>query len=130
MTFDEVSSHIAAVPFHQNFELTCLELGPSELKVALKWSGTLVNETGSRTLHGGAVATLMDMTASYLVFSQGAGGGATISLAIDFLRPATGDIRAEASMLKQGRTVTTVAISAFDETDRLVAAGRCICASQ
>lgn len=78
-------------------------------------------------LHGGALATCVDTAGWYAVTHASPGAWIAVDLRCDFLRLAAPvPHRVVARCLKAGRTLATadVAISPWDEPDRLVAVGR------
>jgi uncharacterized protein (TIGR00369 family) len=57
------------------------------------------------TLHGGILATAMDISMGHLLHHV-AGAGATLEMKIQYLAPVTGGwVRCEASFLRKGRTI-------------------------
>ncbi len=79
-----------------------------------------LTNTDGRTIHGGVAATLIDTAggiAQRTAFEDPLSGGvATVNLNANYLRPATGDLRAEAEIIRSGgsigvsdMTVTSVA---------------------
>ena len=77
-------------------------------------------------IHGGVIAALIDIAGHHAMAARLAGQGVpTIDLRIDYLRPATGtELRAEAAILKLGKTLSVVDIRVLDDAGKLVAAGR------
>ena len=61
------------------------------------------------TIHGGVAATLVDTAggvAQRTAFEDPLGGGvATVNLNANYLRPATGDLRAEATVVRSGGSI-------------------------
>ena len=85
------------------------------------------NVTVGAIVHGGAIATLVDI-AGAAASASGAGaeveGGATSSLALSYLAPADGvDLAAEARVIQRGRRQTVADVEVRDATGRLVAKG-------
>lgn len=80
---------------------------------------------GSGQLHGGAIATLVDVAGDMAV-ALGLGGGVpTIDLRVDYLRPASGErLVATATVRKLGRTVALADVEVVDTQGRLCAVGR------
>jgi uncharacterized protein (TIGR00369 family) len=76
--------------------------------LSLPFDDKLTNSDGG-TIHGGVAATLID-TAGGIVqrtaFEEPlAGGVATVNLNANYLRPATGDLRAEATIVRSGGSI-------------------------
>lgn len=73
-----------------------------------------LTNTDSNTLHGGVVATLIDNAAGTalrtVLESPGTARYATTELNLSYLRPATGDLRAEATVRRRGRSLVVVQV--------------------
>lgn len=80
---------------------------------------------GGRSLHGGAVATLLD-TATALVAVVATGTAwATASLHVDYVRPlAVGKVLVHATLVHQGRSRVLAAAEVRDAEDRVCALAR------
>jgi uncharacterized protein (TIGR00369 family) len=79
-------------------------------------------------MHGGILASLLDMTgtlAAYSTMKQGQVGRGTLNMEISYLRPAAGDyVEATAVVKKPGNTVTTAVVDIHSSTGKLVCTGR------
>jgi uncharacterized protein (TIGR00369 family) len=76
-------------------------------------------------IHGGVIASLIDIAGHTAVAAKLGHGVPTIDLRIDYLRMAAGrELRAAAVLLKLGRTLGVVDVRVTDEQGKLVAAGR------
>jgi uncharacterized protein (TIGR00369 family) len=72
------------------------------------------------TLHGGILATAMDVSMGHLL-QHVDGAGATLTMTVQFLAPAkAGPVRCEASFLRRGRSISSLQSEAF-QSDTLVA---------
>jgi uncharacterized protein (TIGR00369 family) len=80
--------------------------------------------TGEPLAHGGAVASLADAV-GYWAASSAAGFAITptIDLRIDYLQPATDDLRAEATVTRQGDNVGSIDID-IELDDQVIATAR------
>jgi uncharacterized protein (TIGR00369 family) len=81
------------------------------------------------TIHGGVVATLIDITgaacsASGIAADDGATGGATAHLSVAYLAPARSDLSAEGRVVHRSRSTTHTEVSVRDVDGRLVATGQ------
>ncbi len=76
--------------------------------LSIPFDDKLTNADGG-TIHGGVAATLIDTAggvAQRTAFeSPYAGGVATVNLNANYLRPATGDLRAEANVIRSGGSI-------------------------
>ncbi|HZK43274.1 MAG TPA: PaaI family thioesterase [Syntrophomonadaceae bacterium] len=75
------------------------------------------------TLHGAVLVTLADSVAmTGVVYSYDIAPAATTSLSISFIKTVkTGQVRAEAKMLSQGRNVSAWQVDCYDEKNNLLA---------
>ncbi|QAU12300.1 PaaI family thioesterase [Halorubrum sp. BOL3-1] len=76
--------------------------------LSIPFDDKLTNADG-RTIHGGVAATLIDTAggvAQRTTFEEPLDGGvATVNLDANYLRPATGDLRAEAEVVRAGGSI-------------------------
>lgn len=76
-----------------------------------------------RVVHGGVIATLADTAGGFAAFLAAPPGSrvVTIEMKINFLEPVEhGEIRADARVLRQGRTTSVVECEVRDADKRLV----------
>ncbi len=79
----------------------------------------LFNPQGS--LHGGTVATVMDISMGHLI-NKVAGPGATIEMKIQYLRPVlSGKVTVEGSFVKRGRNLSFMESKLLDSDANLCA---------
>ncbi|PAU82543.1 esterase [Halorubrum salipaludis] len=76
--------------------------------LSIPFDDKLTNSDGG-TIHGGVAATLVDTAggiAQRTAFEDPLSGGvATVNLNANYLRPATGDLRAEATVVRSGGSI-------------------------
>ncbi len=73
-------------------------------------------------LHGGVLATALDVSMGHLIHHVTGKGGSTVEMKIQYLRPVTeGAVICEGRFLKQGRRLSFMESRATDEDGRLVA---------
>lgn len=76
-------------------------------------------------LHGGILATLVDLTADFAIAARIGRALPTIDLRIDYHRPVSdGEVRATGTVIKAGRTIATAEARVYDAKGSLVASGR------
>ncbi len=81
----------------------------------------LMNPQGS--LHGGAMATAMDISMGHLI-NKVAGPGATIEMKIQFMRPVfEGTVTCEGRFVKRGRSLSFLESRLFTPDGKLAALG-------
>ncbi len=91
------------------------DIGPGTLTLALPYDRKLTNvrpyvDTDARPdIHGGIAATLIDTAGGFALWTELeesiATNVATINLNVNYLRPATGDLSATATVVRVGGTV-------------------------
>ncbi len=92
------------------------------LKMPLRPELTRGDET---VFHGGPLASLADVAGDMAVAVRAGGGVPTISLHVDYLRPATGPyVRAVGRLRRYGRTISVADVEIRDHQGRLCALGR------
>jgi len=108
------------------FGLTSVE--PGRAVVELEASERHANPMG--TLHGGVLCDIADaaMGMAYAASLEEGETFTTLELKVNFLRPVwTGKLKADARLVKAGRTVGLVECTITDDRDRLVARASSTC---
>ena len=131
---DKLDEHarqrLTALLAHPSFDrslvdLELIEAGGGRARVRLPVSQAVQNLGGS--LHGGAVATLVDVAGTVAIMTADAQGrpGVTTDLNVSYFAAGKGKVVAEAAVLKSGRTLAFVSVDVRREEDGvLVAQGR------
>ena len=114
-------------PFHKYLGLTLEETAQNFARVKLK-IGTNTPSGINNSVHGGVLATMIDMAAVTAVFASMRENdipGGTADLQISYLRQAHGDwLEAKANVLKKGRQLATIQVEIMNNEGTLCAAGR------
>ena len=114
-------------PFHQYLGLTLEETAQNFARVKLK-IGTNTPSGINNSVHGGVLATMIDMAAVTAVFAsirENDIPGGTADLQISYLRQAHGDwLEAKANVLKKGRQLATIQVEIMNNEGTLCASGR------
>lgn len=118
MTFDGAAlmrQLIPSSPFAAHLGLSVVQLEDGRAVLAMPFREELV--TIGRTVHGGALATLLDTTAMAAAWCGAPEPdrlqGSTISLSVSYLAPADEvDLVAEGRVLRRGRSVAHVEVTA------------------
>lgn len=119
-------------PFHQVMGYKLGEFDPDEgtLEVIQPYHEGVRRMAGSDQIHGGVIASLIDVAGTFAVVMYVNKGVPTIDFRVDYLRPAAGsDLVARARVRKAGRMVGAADIDVYDENQRLVAMGRALFAT-
>lgn len=114
-------------PFHRYLGLTLEETAQNFARVKLK-IGTNTPSGINNSVHGGVLATMIDMAAVTAVFASMRENdipGGTADLQISYLRQAHGDwLEAKADVLKKGRQLATIQVEIMNNEGTLCASGR------
>ena len=114
-------------PFHKYLGLTLEETAQNFARVKLK-IGTNTPSGINNSVHGGVLATMIDMAAVTAVFASMRENdipGGTADLQISYLRQAHGDwLEAKADVLKKGRQLATIHVEIMNNEGTLCASGR------
>lgn len=101
-------------------ELVEVEEGRAVMEIP--YDETLTNPTmrGAASIHGGVASTLIDTASAFALrttFDEpGSAKLATIDLTVSYLRPAIGDLRADAEVVRAGGRVGVTRVTVTSET--------------
>lgn len=116
---------LLVAPFHSWLQLKVLGATKDGIELEFPWRDETISNPRTRTIHGGVLASLIDLAGMYAILAQTTSVAATADLHVDYLRPATnGPIRVRAHVVKLGRTVSVAATDLLDDAGALVARGR------
>ena len=121
-----VADMIDRAPYHRllKFDFVSQDIGAARVRLGINLRPELMRSNSGDGLHGGAIASLIDVAAFFAVRLAAGRGGATVGLSVDYLRPVTGArAEAEAYVVKSGRTQALADVEVFDGAT-LVAVGR------
>lgn len=123
-----VQKMLDASPIHRFLAFRAVSVPPIDEAILLVLSapvgGNAGRTEGADQAHGGAVATLVDTTATFAASRMVDALVPTMSLQVNYLRPACGtEMRASAVVRRAGRTVATVDVD-VEASGKLVAIGR------
>ncbi|WP_422342867.1 hotdog fold thioesterase [Parasphingorhabdus sp.] len=112
-------------PFHRWLGLKIVQQNNDQLELEMPWRDELVSNPVIGAVHGGILASLIDLTGLYAIIAAGGIARATVDLRVDYHRAATnGPLRAIGQVVKLGKTISTADTRILDDDDRLVASGR------
>ena len=123
----QLAALFAASPFMSTLGLEVLNIDydKTELRVRMPLRPEFERRVGTQQFHGGAIASLIDVTGDFAIGMMVGGGVPTINLRIDYLKPAVGAaLTAIARVRRTGKTVAVVDIDVIDEKGGTVALGR------
>lgn len=120
----DLAAQVRACPFHRLLDVRLEEETADRVVIGVNIRHDLRRSDDGKDIHGGVIASLLDIAAAYAVAKVHTGRSATISLAVDYFRPVIGDsVTAHAKVLRSGRTLAWVETQLLDG-DRVAAAGR------
>ena len=114
---DEIDAILKSLPFAQTLGMRCEVLG-DEMTAILPFQEKLIGNVAIRALHGGAIASFLQLTPMLQVFlvSDMPRPPKPINLTIDYLRQGHAkDLYARAYVLKMGRRMASVRAEAWQE---------------
>jgi uncharacterized protein (TIGR00369 family) len=127
MTGEEIMRRfLPSSPFPGHLGIRLVDIGPGSARLGLPFAEALV--TVGSTVHGGAVASLIDTAAMVAAWSGGEVPdklrGSTVGLTISYLAPADGeDLEATATVLRRGRNIVHVDVDVRTASGAAVAKG-------
>ncbi|ATW02154.1 MULTISPECIES: hotdog fold thioesterase [Sphingomonadaceae] len=112
-------------PFHRWLGLKIIQQNNDHLELEMPWRDELVSNPVIGAVHGGILASLIDLTGLYAIIAAGGIAKATVDMRVDYHRAATnGPLLAFGQVVKLGKTISTADTRIIDDDDRLVASGR------
>lgn len=121
---DALRGFLEVSPFQTWLGLTLEDIREDGVDIAMPYRDELLSNPTAKTIHGGILATLIDLTGLYSVLATTTPVMATIDLRVDYHRPALpGPLVAKGTIIKLGRRLSTAETRVFSG-EKLVASGR------
>jgi uncharacterized protein (TIGR00369 family) len=114
---DEIDAILKRIPFAQALGMRCEVLG-DEMTAILPFQEKLIGNVAIRALHGGAIASFLELTAMLQVFlvSDKPRPPRPMNITVDYLRQGHAkDLYARAYVMKLGRRMASVRAEAWQE---------------
>lgn len=109
-----------SAPFAQHLQPEIIAASAGVAELSFKASPEFTNRKGD--IHGGVIASLMDIAASAAMRSlEDLKGLSTVTLLVNYLEPAREEIRLTARVIKSGRSTGWVDVRAMGAEDTIVA---------
>jgi uncharacterized protein (TIGR00369 family) len=127
MTGEEIMRQfLPSSPFPGHLGIRLVDMGPGTATLGLPFAEALV--TAGTTVHGGAVASLIDTAGMVAAWSGGEVPdrlrGSTVGLTVSYLAAADGeDLEAFAAVLRRGRSIVHVDVEVRTASGTTVAKG-------
>ena len=125
-TREELTQYLRFAPFHKWLDLRVGKITKDGLEIIMPWRPEIVsNPDPTPVVHGGILASLIDLAGLYAVLAQGIKTNSTAYVHVDYHRPATsGPISARAKVLKIGRLISTTETFVYGPDGTLLASGK------
>ena len=118
-------SRLDISPFQRWLGLQATDVSHGHFSVMMPWKEDLISNPNPPTMHGGILASLIDLMGLYAVLTTGNIAMATVDLRVDYHRAAgPGDVIAQGTVLKLGSKVSTAETRVLSSENKLLASGR------
>jgi len=125
MTKEQVETALLRGPFHQWLGLKVEEVGEGGIRIKATWRPEWVVNADRGYVHGGILATLVDLTADWALVSKTGRGVPTVDLRVDYHRAAMqGDLTCVGKVIRLGSKVSVSEAQILDSSGKLLASGR------
>jgi uncharacterized protein (TIGR00369 family) len=116
---------LARAPFHKFLGLRLLQFGDGSAEILMPFREEVISNPDIPYIHGGVIASLLDIAGDFAVVSQLGRGVPTIDMRVDYLRTAGREnLLAVARVIKLGRTLATADAEVRREDGKTIALGR------
>lgn len=125
-SLEGLQAAVDTTPLHRflEFKVTELDVSAGHLVIESPTTSGGERSDGAGQAHGGAIATLIDSTATYAACTQVGRSVPTINIRVDYVRPAgPGKMVATAKVRRIGRSIGLVDVDVV-VGEKLVATGR------
>lgn len=120
-----MNDRLATTPYGAWLGLQVLSLGGDGLKMEVPWRPEFVGTPGTRIVHGGILAAVIDTAGSYAIAAELGRPLPTIDLRVDYHRPIGAETMAvTARLIRLGRRLATAEVEIVDRQGRLAVTGR------
>ena len=114
-------------PYARLLGLEMIRAAPNEVVIRMPFRGDLLadDEEAARYVHGGALASLIDIAGTFAVIAAVGHDVVTVDLRVDYLRPVrSGDLAGTARPVRVGRSLAVADVEVAGADGKLVAVGR------
>jgi uncharacterized protein (TIGR00369 family) len=122
-----VQARIDRSPYNRWLQLRVLHVDEAGIELEIRCREELTGNPDVGAMHGGILASLVDVTGSMSVIAQTGNSVVTVDLRTDYHRPALATLlRARGTIVKLGRQLSSVDVRIFDPGKYLFASGRVV----
>lgn len=116
---------LRAAPFHNWLNLDLVALADGGLKLAMPWRDEIVSNPRIGSVHGGILASLIDLAGFYALLVHSHRPAATATLSVDYHRPATsGPLYVSSRIVRVGRRLSVAESNVGSPAGEVYASGR------
>jgi uncharacterized protein (TIGR00369 family) len=115
----DVEAFLERMPFTDLLGIEVTELGDGYAEGRVEMREELAWDAEGTTAHGGVTFTLADTVGGAALLSQVEQPVPTVDMRIDYLEAGTGDLSAEAEVVRLGDDIAVVDVSVFSEGTRV-----------
>lgn len=124
MNAQDIEQKLLKGPFHQWLGLKVQQVAEGEITLRVPFRDEFVVNPAGGYIHGGILATLIDLAADWALVAWTGKGVPTLNVHVDYHRPARGDLTVKAKVIKRGKLASSAEAWIYDAENRLVASGR------
>ncbi len=123
----DIQARIDRVAFSAWLDIRVASVDGERIVLTLDVRPDMAGDPQTGALHGGVLASLIDVACSYAVIAPTRQSVATIDLRVDFHAPArNGPLRIEGNAISRGRRISVAEARITERDGRLVASGRAV----
>lgn len=116
---------LLAAPFHRWLGLSIRQAGPEGITIAMPWRDEMISNPALPAMHGGILASLIDLTGFYTVLAADHVCTSTADLHVDYHRVASREtLLATGRVVRIGRFLSVAGVDITGESRKLLASGR------
>lgn len=121
----EWQAYLERAPFHRWLGLRFAAVEPGRVEIVCPFREELVSDPDVPYLHGGLIATLLDVAGDYAVATRIGRGVPTVDMRVDYLRAAgKEDLRVVGTVAKLGRSLSVADAECRGADGKTIALGR------
>lgn len=122
---EAMNERLATTPYGVWLGLRVLSRDGTRLKIEVPWRPEFVGTPGTRIVHGGILAAIIDTAGSYAIAAELGRPVPTIDLRVDYHRPLGEEtMSVDARPLRLGRSLATADVDIFNADGKLAVSGR------